>query len=92
MPVRGAGRASGLDSIAFFRAALSPSDSLVIIGLRFKFSQSAPTSGHHRNADKVDVTDAPAGGVEIDPADARQKDLHPGVGRAILYLDSDVFV
>src|SRR5206468_11270364 len=34
-----------------------------------------------RSGDKADVADAAARGVEIDPADARQIDLRPGMGR-----------
>src|SRR5438094_10292722 len=34
-----------------------------------------------RNGDKADLADAAARGVEIDPADARQINLRPGMGR-----------
>src|SRR2546430_17308984 len=34
-----------------------------------------------RNGDKADVADAAARGVEIDPADARQIELRPGMRR-----------
>ena len=34
---------------------------------------------HDRNSNKADVADAAARGVEIDPPDARQIDLRPGM-------------
>ena len=36
----------------------------------------------HRDADEVAGADDAVGGIELDPAGARQIDLHPGVGRA----------
>jgi hypothetical protein len=38
---------------------------------------------HDRNGDKADLADAASRWVEIDPADARQVDLRPGMGRAV---------
>ena len=37
---------------------------------------------HDRNGDKTNRADAGAGGVEIDPTDARQVDLRPGMRRS----------
>src|SRR5450759_3842838 len=36
----------------------------------------------HRHPDEVAGADDAVGGIELDPAGARQVDLHPGVGRA----------